>query len=278
MNVRFSLMRPSALVALALSLVLTACGGGGSSSGTSTTTGKFVDATVVGMPYKCGTSSTVSGTTDATGQFTCATGQAVAFYVGDILIGSVSSPSAVVTPLDIIGSGATPSHTTVANIVRFFMSISSTNPTTGTITIDSTVNTAALGKTADFTAPTAPVLDALITTVKPGATVYTSAQAATHVSDSLNGLFAGSYSGSYGGTSSGNWSVTINNVGAVNGNSAAAGIIVGNMATTLSTGSTYTFTGTAGGVPWTGTLNISTRVFKGTWNDGAGHSGTWTNL
>jgi len=42
------------------------------------------------------------------------------------------------------------------------------------------------------------------------------------------------------------------------------------MATTLSTGSTYGFTGTGNGVTWAGTLNVSTKVFSGTWDDGAG--------
>jgi len=42
------------------------------------------------------------------------------------------------------------------------------------------------------------------------------------------------------------------------------------MATTLSTGSTYGFTGTGNGVTWAGTLNVSTKVFSGTWDDGVG--------
>jgi hypothetical protein len=194
--------------------------------------------------------------------------------VGDILIGSVSSAMAVVTPLDLVGASASPTNARVMNIVRFLMSISSTNPTTGTITIDPAVATAAAGQTADF-AVGSTVLDTLISTIKPGATVYTTAQATTHVAASITGLFAGNYSGTYGGSSNGNWSIAIDANGVASGTS-DAGAITGTMATTLSTGSTYGFSGTAGSVPWTGTLNISTKIFSGTWNDGAGGTGTFT--
>jgi len=266
---------------LLTAIIITGCGGGSSSTGGTVTpanyvTGKFVDATVVGITYKCGTSTTVSGTTNANGEYTCQTGQAVAFYVGDILIGSVNSPLAVVTPLDLVGAGATPANTTVANIVRFLMSISSTDPATGTLTITPAVITAAAGKTVDFTAPTATAIDTLISTLKPGATVYSSAQATTHVTSSINGLFAGDYTGTYSGAMSGTWVVTIAANGTVSGTADGSALVSGTMATTLSTGSTYGFTGTAGGTPWVGTLNISTKVFSGTWNNGAGSSGTWT--
>lgn len=259
-----------------MSLALAGCGGGDSSAvGASTSfTGKFVDAAVAGMAYRCGSSTVTTGLTTATGEYTCTTGQSVAFYVGDILIGSVSSAMAVVTPLDLVGASASPTNARVMNIVRFLMSISSTNPTTGTITIDPAVATAAVGKTADF-AVGSTVLDTLISTIKPGATVYTTAQATTHVAASITGLFAGNYSGTYGGSSNGNWSIAIDANGVANGTS-DAGAITGTMATTLSTGSTYGFSGMAGSVPWTGTLNISTKIFSGTWNDGAGSTGTFT--
>jgi hypothetical protein len=269
------------LMMLFAALTLIGCSGGSDSTPAATNiTGKFIDATVVGMDYKCGTSTTVSGTTNSTGQYTCPAGQAVAFYVGSILIGSVSSPMAVVTPLDLVGANATPANTTVANIVRFLMSISSTDPTgTNTITIDPAVAAAAVGKTADFTATTPTVLDALITTVRSGATVYTSAQATTHIAASIKGLFAGNYAGTFSGAASGNWTFAIDASGAVTGTYTDAvngnGAVTGSMATTLSTGSTYAFTGDAAGTPWVGTLNVSTKVFSGTWG-AAPTNGTFT--
>lgn len=270
-------------------IALSGCGGGGDSTvaapapspvvPVASFTGKFIDATVVGLAYKCGTSTAISGTTTANGEYTCPVGQPVAFYVGDILIGSVSAPMAVVTPLDLVGAGATPSNTTVANIVRFLMSLSSTDPALGVITISPAVAAATVGKTIDFTASAASPLDTLITNLKPGATVYTSAQASAHVSASIQGLFAGSYAGTFSGSNAGTWNITINANGVVSGTAVDSNFsytVSGNIATTLSTGSTYAFTGDADGVPWVGTLNISTKVFSGTWNDGMGSSGSFT--
>lgn len=284
-KIQFSVLRAATA---ALVLTLAACGGGGSGLAPASTTpvttftGKFVDATVVGASYKCGTSTTVSGTTTATGEFTCPTGQAVAFFVGDVSIGSVAVPGAVVTPLDFVGTGASPTNATVANIVRFLMSISKTDPATGTITIDPVVITAATGKTIDFATSAGAAIDALISAVKPGATIYTNAQATTHLSGSVKGLFAGNYSGTFTGTAAGTWSIVIGANGVLSSGSytntggAGSGVVAGSMGTTLSTGSTYVFSGNADGVPWTGTLNVSTRKFSGTWGSGA-DKGTFTN-
>ena len=268
------------LYLIAVTALISSCGGGGSSAPSSNITGRLVDATVVGIDYKCGSSTTVSGTTNANGQYTCPSGQAVAFYVGDILVGSVSAPQAVVTPLDMIGAGASPTNTTVTNIVRFLMSISSTDPATGIITITSGVSALAAGQTVNFVTIASGTLDTMITTLKPSATIYTNVQATNHVTSSINGLFAGNYSGSYSGSATGTWSASINTNGVVTtGNysgTGTSGTISGSMSTTLSTGSTYGFTGTAGTSTWTGTMNVSTGKFSGTWIDGI-YSGSFTN-
>jgi len=270
-------------LAAVAALTLSACGGGDSSiaAGSVTVTGKFVDATVVGLGYKCGTATALTGTTTANGEFTCKTGEAVAFYVGGIKLGSVASAQAVVTPLDLVGAGASPADSTVNNIVRFLMSISSTAASTGTLTIDPAVVTAAAAKTVDFTKIIAADLDTVINAVKPAtATVATVQQATDHMSSSVFGLFSGPYSGSFAGSFSGTWSITIDAKGAVTGtatdSTGGVGQVVGTMATTMGTGSTYAFSGTGGGTPWTGSLNVVTKKFSGTWDDGAGSKGTFT--
>jgi hypothetical protein len=269
-------------LAAAVALTLSGCGGGDSATATAagTVTGKFVDATVVGLGYMCGTATTVKFT-DTSGQFTCATGEAVAFYVGGIKLGSVASAQAVVTPLDLVGAGATPANQTVNNIVRFLMSISSTAASSGVLTIDPTVVTATTGKTVDFTKVVAADLDAVINAVKPAtATVATVQQATDHMSTSVFGLFSGAYSGSFAGSFSGSWKIDISSAGVVTGtetdSTGVVGQVVGNMATTMGKGSTYSFSGTGGGTPWTGTLNVLTKQFSGTWDDGAGSKGTFT--
>ena len=277
----FNIGRYGVTLAILGTCILAGCGGGGggvASSAATNVTGKFIDAAVSGMSYKCGTSTTVSGTTTALGEYTCPAGQAVAFYVGDILIGKITSPTAIVTPMDLVGPGTSPTNATVQNIVRFLMSVSSTAPATGTLTITPAVLTAATGKTLDFATASAATIDAQITFLKPGATVYTSAQATTHLNSSMNALFAGTYSGTYTGSFAGTWSVTIDANGVVTGTctdpTPATFPVTGNMTPTFGTGGTYAFTG-ACGQAWTGGLNLNTKVFSGTWGV-APSSGTFT--
>jgi hypothetical protein len=197
----------------------------------------------------------------------------VAFYVGKSKLGAVASAQAVVTPLDLVGSGATASSPKVVNIVRFLMSISSTAAASGTLTIDTAVATAANASEIDFTQDAPANLDTVIAAVKPlGATVATGSEATAHMLSSIKSLFAGSFSGSFGGSSAGTWSLTIDSQGAVTG-TATDGTngtfpVTGAMATSVGTGSTYAFTGTGGGYSWAGTLNMSTRNFSGTWDGG----------
>ncbi len=259
-------------LAAAASIALTGCGGGTSTASSTTVTGQFVDAPVAGLSYKCGTSTT-KGTTDANGYYTCNTGESVAFYVGDILLGSVASAQTVVTPLDLVGIGAKPTDTAVSNIVRFLLSISTTDGA-GNLVIDANAGTLAAGKTVDFKTIGSAALDAMITTVKPGVTPRTQTDAENHMRDSIYKLFAKSYAGTYGGGSSGTWSLSISATnGSVTGTYAdasnGAGVISGQMSTDMNVSSTYGFTGTAGSETWTGTLNVNTGVFSGTWSGGA---------
>jgi hypothetical protein len=260
-------------LAAAAALTLSGCGGGSSgATASSTITGKFVDATVVGLGYKCGTSAALSGSTNANGEFTCKTGEAVSFWVGGIKLGSIASAQAVVTPLDLVGAGATPSDTTVNNMVRFLMSISSTAAASGTLTIDPAVVTAAASKEIDFAKVLAADLDATIQAVKPTATLATVQEATDHMASSVYGLFVGSYAGSYSGTTSGTWSVAVDSKGVVSGtgtdSTGSVYDITGNMATTVGTSSSYSFSGDGGGSTWTGTLNLITQQFSGTWTGG----------
>jgi hypothetical protein len=272
----WKLFKRGGIALAAVALTLAGCGGGSSStasSGSTAVTGKFVDATVVGLGYKCGTSTALSGTTNASGQFTCNSGDAIAFYVGGIKLGSIASPQAVVTPLDFVGVGGSPSDPKVVNIVRFLMSVSSTAASSGTLTIDPAVATAAANSAIDFSQDAPSNLDSVITLVKPaGATVATALEATAHLSDSINGLFAGSFSGSYSGTASGTWTITINSQGTVTGTATDSSNgtmpITGSMGTSFGTGSTYAFTGAAGSDTWTGKLNMNTRDFSGTWSGG----------
>ncbi len=271
-------------VAAAATSLLIACGGGGGGSpaAVANVTGKFVDAATKGLGYRCGAGNAVTGTTDATGSYTCPAGQPVTFSVGGIDLGTVSAPLAVVTPLELIGEGATPAHVQVVKIVRFLMSISATDPATGTITIDPAVVTVAAGKKIDFAKDADSAIDALIAAVKPGAKIFSGAEATTHLSGSVKALFAGVYKGNFSGALSGTWSITIDknaaiSVGTYTPSGGPAGTITGSVGTTFGTGSTYVFTGNADGAVWAGTLNTQTGKFSGTWRLSAQESGTFTN-
>jgi hypothetical protein len=232
---------------------------------------------VAGLGYKCGTSAALSGTTDSNGYYTCKEGESVGFYVGDILIGSVASAQTVVTPLDLVGAGAKPTDVAVSNIVRFLLSISTTNGA-GNLVIDANAGSNAMGQTVDFKTIGATALDSMIRTVKPGATIATQSAAENHMRDSIYKLFAKSYSGTYSGSSSGTWSIVISAsdgsasgtyTDTVNGDGTITGQMSPDLSTDISKKSTYGFIGTAGSNAWTGTLNVSTGVFSGTWNGGA---------
>ena len=262
----------------AVTALLVACGGGGSGGAATTTTptsaamvsGKFIDATTGGLGYKCGTATTLSGTTDAGGVYTCPADGSVTFVVGGVVLGSVSTPLAVVTPLDIVGAGASPTHPQVINLVRFLMSISSTDPTTGKITIDPAVVTAATGKSIDFAKDSSAALEALITAVKPGGKLYSAAEATSHMSKSLGGLFAGTYTGTFAGTLKGTWTIAISASGVITSGSytnsvGEKGAVTGSISTTVGANSTYAYTGNADDAVWKGTLNVQTGKFSGTW-------------
>lgn len=275
------------LLAMAIMGLVSGCGGGDDGPGVAAApsagavtaapsatavTGKFVDATVVGLGYKCGTATALTGSTDAKGEFTCKSDESVSFYVGGIKLGTVASAQAVVTPLDLAGAGATPGNTTVNNIVRFLMSISSTAASSGVLTIDPAVAAAASTRSIDFTSVLAADLESAIKAIKPGSTIATVQQARDHMAGSIFGLFAGAYAGSFSGTASGNWNITIDGTGKVSGTATdttgATFAVTGSMATTLGTGSSYSFSGSGGGTPWTGTLNMNSRSFSGTWGGG----------
>jgi hypothetical protein len=232
---------------------------------------------VAGLGYKCGTSAALSGTTDSNGYYTCKEGESVGFYVGDILIGSVASAQTVVTPLDLVGAGAKPTDVAVSNIVRFLLSISTTNGA-GNLVIDANAGSNAMGQTVDFKTIGATALDSMIRTVKPGATIATQSAAENHMRDSIYKLFAKSYSGTYSGSGSGTWSIVISAsdgsasgtyTDTVNGDGTITGQMSTDLSTDISKKSTYGFTGSAGSNTWTGALNVGTGVFSGTWNGGA---------
>ena len=131
------------LFIMALVALLVGCGGG-SGGGTSTSVGQFFDDPVVGLGYNCGKST---GLTNRSGQFNYIQGSPCTFFVGNVVIGSVSSVPAdgIVTPYEIVGvdrlSTNKASHENVAAIAQFLQSLDS-EATSGVITIPASVTSA----------------------------------------------------------------------------------------------------------------------------------------
>jgi hypothetical protein len=97
--------------------------------------GIFTDGPVYGLSY---VSVGQSGTTGADGSFTYEVDNTVRFFVGGVTIGKAAAKSQM-TPVDLAKTlvpTANASNQCVVNIVRFLMSISTIDASTGKMTID----------------------------------------------------------------------------------------------------------------------------------------------
>ncbi|MCG6202296.1 PKD domain-containing protein [Psychromonas antarctica] len=109
-------------------------------------TGQFVDDPVSGLTYTC--SSGLVGSTDIEGKYTCENGDNVTFYIGKLVIGTVTAGAGIVTPYSLF-----PSNLDAAlNLARLLQSFD-TNTSDDTITLD-VVLVDLLDVNTDFTSPT----------------------------------------------------------------------------------------------------------------------------
>ncbi len=118
----------------------------GSSSKPATVNGVFADAMVVGMPFSCGTQK---GMTGAGGAFSCPSGSNVTFTIGGITVCN-APPLAFMTPVSCAQATTASANTMTPAVVataRFLISISTTAPTSGSLTITAAELTAAASLT-----------------------------------------------------------------------------------------------------------------------------------
>ena len=120
--------------------------GGCASNSSSEGTGQFVDDPVAGLTYEC--SSGTAGVTDANGWYTCAVGDNVTFSIGNVLIGTVTAESGIVTPYDFFPAD----QESAINLARLLQSVD-TDSSDDIITLD-TALVALLDASTDFTSPT----------------------------------------------------------------------------------------------------------------------------
>lgn len=167
-----------------------------------TATGAFRDLTVIGLGYVSGTHS---GLTDGHGQFNYEGGQSISFKVGNVSLGTVSVPKALLTPVDLVANGTGASNY-VLNVVRFLMMLDQDGDASNGVQISTAVSTAAASwspidfNTADL--PTA--LSAVIQQASTADGVTHTLPDATAAQKRLRAEFYCTYSGRYDGISTEN--------------------------------------------------------------------------
>jgi hypothetical protein len=278
------------IILISLLILATGCGGGSSTSNftepVATSTGVFIDAPVAGLSYVSGSHS---GLTDNNGSFTYEVGKNVTFSVGGIVIGTAPAQK-IMTPINFGPAGSDAATPETVARVQLLLSVSDNDPTTGGLTIPDQVRASAAGKSIDFSNATQTELANLVTSIVPSRTLVTPSDAQAHLTASIFFLFKGSYSGTWTGTTnrgenvSGTWSGSIDSSGYYEGTTSSP--IPGNspsptegfMLTKLSTGTQYVFSGSVNdgfGSVWSGTLDVVTKVFSGTWENSEA-KGTYT--
>jgi hypothetical protein len=104
----------------------------------------FIDSAVEGLRFE---TPTQSGLTDANGTFNYINGEAVSFFIGDIMLGT--SPGITrLTPMNLVPGDS--SNPQVINILRFVQSLDEDNNPDNGIRITDTISTRAIGQALDF--------------------------------------------------------------------------------------------------------------------------------
>lgn len=236
-----------------------------------TTNGTFVDAAVVGMSFSCGTTN---GTTGAGGTFSCPGGGDVTLSVGKVMVCkapvlSIMTPVSCAQTTDASANTSTPS---VIAVARFLISISTTPPSSGSLTITAAELAAAANVTLDFSTATDAQLLAAVDAISPGASLVSAMTAQNELNTVIFGSLAGSFSGTFSGADTGTWMVTAAADGTITGTFADSKGHTGTVSGSLVSGTMYS--GTAGSATWTGTMDTSKSpvVFSGTYTgtDGPG--------
>lgn len=108
--------------------------------------GYFLDSAVDGVRYISGEHY---GTTDSNGRFGYIVGENIEFYIGDILIGDVISPSDRLTPFELSNRNAS----SALNILRFLQTLDDDSDPNNGIQITETIHYLASSKALDFSDP-----------------------------------------------------------------------------------------------------------------------------
>lgn len=200
---------------IGVAMLLAACGGGGDGGGGTSPvaaplSGVFIDSEVGGLGWRA-TPSGLSGKTDATGHFQYRQGDQVQFHLDGRDIGLKVDGAPKVTAHSLFGA-TTLLDSRVVRCSRLLLTLGGGAPVNGVIQLPATIP-AALVPVLDFT----PANVNFDTTVLPGTTLVSDANATTHLQSSFSTVtvnFAGAGSGTVSSTPAGinNCATTCSNV------------------------------------------------------------------
>ncbi len=271
-----------ALTASAITL-LAACGGGGGGSDDPPppppiVSGVFIDAPVEGLRWESGE---LAGTTDAEGAFEYREGDAVRFYLGDILLGE-SEGFRVIIPVDIVPGAQNIDNPQVLNIARLMLTLDDDGNAANGIEITPTVADLTAGESIDFAVSTAQfttdnqvLVNRLTAATSAGARdLVTAPFAREHLRLTIARLLAGNYRGTYSGDGEGTWTATVNLNGDLSGtaflDSGGEAIQLAQEGAVSGDGSGKAGFGASGGA-----LSDRTITFTGIFRADGRASGTW---
>ncbi|MGH9712043.1 MAG: hypothetical protein ACRD5M_01930 [Candidatus Acidiferrales bacterium] len=264
------------LVALGclLAALVAGCDSSSSTPKPATVNGVFADATVVGMTFGCGTQKGVTG---AGGTFSCTSGDDVTFSVGGITV-CKAPPLLMMTPVSCAQAADATANTSTPSVIavaRLLISISTTPPSSGNLTITAAELQAAASLTLDFSTATDAQLLTAVDTISPGASLIDATTAQNELIALVQGALAGNFSGTFSGADMGTWMVTVASDGSISGTATNSKGNTVSVAGSLVSGTVYS--GTAGSAVWTGNMDTSQSptVFSGTYTSSDG-PGTFT--
>lgn len=278
-------MKISTYVLGSLLLIMTALMSGCGGDNDKVTTpvdqqGTFIDSLVSGLRYE---STSNSGFTNTKGEFTYREGEVIRFYVGDVLIGE-SLGKGIITPVDLVSGAIDETNIQVQNIAIFLQSIDEDGDESNGINITLLTNSAAIGKTADFTLASGvfevngaiEVLISNLTSVNGTArSILPRTQVTNTFQLNLLSLFSGTYKGTFSGDDSGSWEVTIDNRGVIAGQSISKAFGTEQVTGAVSSSGQTSISGQTTSGVFTGVITRNGKI-SGTWLDADGAGGSFS--
>ncbi|MCG8311895.1 MAG: hypothetical protein MI976_01655 [Pseudomonadales bacterium] len=268
-------------------LALAACVGGGGGRGgdrsTDAETGVFFGPTE-GLSFIYDDETSV---TNSAGEFQYVAGEAVAFSIGDTVLGSVVLASGhglrFITPVELVDGASDESNTQVTVITRLLMSLDDDGDVSNGITISESVgdNADEVVNLASLSASELAALESYFTELlsysNSGYTELVSAETAqSFMNETLIDAMVGTYSGNFRGDDTGSFTIVVNGSGVISGSGVGSEESFSLTGMVTSDGSAAVGAASVG-ASFSGTIDRSQGTITGTWeNEFFGETGSFS--